>query len=102
DAAMLAELIASAPDPGAEDVLGEFARRRAADRRGMVAFTDQLVRVFVDPRSGVKAMRDLGLLLFDLTPTAKRALARVSWGFGPQPRLARGLPLPPYRSAPPA
>jgi hypothetical protein len=34
----------------------------------------------------------VGLLLFDLTPPAKSALARVSAGFaGPAPRLARGL-----------
>jgi 2-octaprenyl-6-methoxyphenol hydroxylase len=39
-------------------------------------------------------MRNLGLLAFDLSPPAKRALARVSLGFGgPTPRLARGLPL---------
>ena len=37
---------------------------------------------------------DLGLLLFDLLPPAKSALARVSLGFGGRtPRLARGLPL---------
>jgi hypothetical protein len=34
------------------------------------------------------------LLLFDLAPPAKRALARVSAGFGGRtPRLARGLSL---------
>ncbi len=39
-------------------------------------------------------LRNLGLLMFDLLPPAKSALARVSAGFGgPTPRLARGLPL---------
>jgi 2-octaprenyl-6-methoxyphenol hydroxylase len=39
-------------------------------------------------------VRNFGLLLFDLSPTAKRELSRVSWGFaGRMPRLARGLPL---------
>ncbi len=93
DAAMLAELITSAGDPGAVNVLAEFARRRASDRRGMIAFTDRLVRLFNDPRPAVAALRDLGLLLFDVSPPAKRALAHVSWGFGPLPRLARGLSL---------
>ncbi len=38
--------------------------------------------------------RNLGLLLFDLAPGAKRALSRLSWGFGGDaPRLLRGLPV---------
>ena len=40
------------------------------------------------------AARNLGLLLFDVSPTAKRALSRLSWGFGGAlPRLSRGLQL---------
>ena len=43
---------------------------------------------------GFGLVRNFGLLLFDLSPAAKRALSRVSWGFaGRMPRLARGLPL---------
>jgi hypothetical protein len=42
----------------------------------------------------VGLLRNLGLLMFDLAPPAKSALARVSAGFGgPTPRLARGLPV---------
>jgi hypothetical protein len=49
------------------------------------------VKLFGDERPGVPWARDLGLLLFDLSPTAKRALSRLSWGFGGRaPRLARG------------
>jgi len=52
------------------------------------------VKLFGDARLGVGLLRNLGLLAFDLTPPAKRALARVSAGFaGPTPRLARGLPV---------
>jgi 2-octaprenyl-6-methoxyphenol hydroxylase len=93
DAAMLAELIAAAPDdPGAPALLERFAAWRAQDRAGVIRFTDGLVRLFGDARPGVGALRNLGLLLFDLTPPAKSALARVSAGFaGPSPRLARGL-----------
>jgi 2-octaprenyl-6-methoxyphenol hydroxylase len=94
DAATLAELIASASDPGADQLLAQFARRRTADRRGMIAFTDQLVKLFSTQRGGAIALRNLGLLLFDLSHPAKRALSRLSWGFGGSlPRLSRGLPL---------
>jgi 2-octaprenyl-6-methoxyphenol hydroxylase len=95
DAAVLAELIAAADDPGADEVLAQFAQRRASDRRGMIGFTDRLVKLFSDRRGTVAAARDLGLLLFDLSMPAKQALSRLSWGFGALPRLSRGLPLPP-------
>lgn len=96
DAAMLAEVIANASeaDVGAPTVLQRFAQWRAADRTGVVRFTDGLVRLFGSSRPGVGILRNLGLLMFDLTPPAKSALARVSAGFGgPTPRLARGLPV---------
>ena len=95
DAAMLAEVLAaSRADPGAPEVLERFAAWRARDRGGVVRFTDALVRLFGDRRPGFSLLRNLGLLLFDATPPAKSALARVSIGFaGPSPRLARGLPV---------
>ena len=94
DAAMLAEVIANAPgdDVGTPELLQRFARWRAADRGGVVGFTDGLVKLFGSSRPGVGILRNLGLLMFDLAPPAKSALARVSAGFGgPTPRLARGL-----------
>jgi 2-octaprenyl-6-methoxyphenol hydroxylase len=95
DAAMLAEVIAaSGSDAGAAALLERFAAWRARDRSGVTRFTDGLVRLFGDERFGVGLLRNLGLLLFDLSPPAKRALARVSLGLGgPVPRLARGLPV---------
>lgn len=123
DAAMLAEVIANHPgvggravgaagttdseaqgahaaragapaDIGAPELLQRFAEWRAADRGGVVRFTDGLVKLFGSSRPGVGLLRDLGLLMFDLAPPAKSALARVSAGFGgPAPRLARGLPV---------
>jgi 2-octaprenyl-6-methoxyphenol hydroxylase len=96
DAAMLAEVIAgTAGDAGAPEALRQFVDWRARDRRGVVRFTDGLIRLFGDSRPGAALLRNLGLLMFDLTPPAKSALARVSAGFGgPTPRLARGLALP--------
>jgi len=95
DAAMLAEVLAQSPaEAGCASQLERFAAWRAQDRRGVVRFTDSLVKLFGDERPGVGLLRDLGLLAFDLAPPAKRALARVSAGFaGPSPRLARGLPV---------
>jgi len=97
DAAMLAEVLVQVPagsDVGAPEVLERFSQWRAQDRRGVIGFTDGLVRLFGDSRLGMGAVRDVGLLLFDLAPAAKRELARVSTGFGGRmPRLARGLPL---------
>jgi 2-octaprenyl-6-methoxyphenol hydroxylase len=96
DAAMLAEVIANADggDVGAPELLHRFAEWRAADRGGVVRFTDGLVKLFGSSRPGVGILRNLGLLMFDLAPPAKSALARVSAGFGgPTPRLARGLPV---------
>lgn len=95
DAADLAEVIAEAAaqgeDPGAATVLARFEAHRAADRQGVVRFTDALVRLFSDTRPGVPALRDLGLLAFDLLPAAKQALGRLSLGFGAHtPRLTRG------------
>ena len=94
DVAALAELLAEEGDPGAAPLLERFAQDRALDRRGVTRFTDGLIRVFGDPRPPLRLARAAGLLLFDLLPPAKRALARVSLGFGGRtPRMARGLPL---------
>lgn len=95
DAAMLAEVVASAgDDPGAAITLSKFAQWRAADRGGVIRFTDGMVKLFGDTRPGVGVLRNLGLLMFDLAPPAKSAMARISNGFGgPSPRLARGLTL---------
>jgi 2-octaprenyl-6-methoxyphenol hydroxylase len=96
DAALLAELLAAAKDPGDPAVLEDYQRRRATDRRGMIGFTDGLVQMFGSDRALVVAVRSLGLQLFDLMPAAKRALSALSWGFGGDtPRLMRGLRLNP-------
>jgi 2-octaprenyl-6-methoxyphenol hydroxylase len=104
DAAMLAEVLASTTasrddesrrtDPGGAELLARFEQWRAGDRGGVIRFTDGLIKLFGDTRPGIGLARNFGLLLFDLTPPAKSALARVSAGFaGPAPRLARGLAL---------
>jgi 2-octaprenyl-6-methoxyphenol hydroxylase len=99
DVASLAELIAERAgrtpfDPGARDLLDEYDAWRSADRGGVIAFTDMLVRTFSNPLRSVRALRNLGLLAFDLAPPAKAALSRLSTGAtGRVPKLARGVPL---------
>lgn len=96
DAAILAEVIANATesDVGAPTLLERFARWRADDRSGVVRFTDGLVKLFGSRLPAVGILRNVGLLMFDVMPPAKSALARVGAGFGgPTPRLARGLPV---------
>jgi 2-octaprenyl-6-methoxyphenol hydroxylase len=95
DAATLAEMLAGAAgDPDYTELLARFSTWRAEDRQGVTRFTDGLVKLFGNDTPGVGLVRNFGLLLFDLSPAAKRALSRVSWGFaGRMPRLARGLPL---------
>jgi 2-octaprenyl-6-methoxyphenol hydroxylase len=99
DVASLAELIAErrhepAFDAGAGGLLADYDAWRAADRAGIIAFTDGLVRMFGSPSSMVRRVRNLGLLAFDLLPPAKAALSRLSTGGGARvPKLARGVAL---------
>lgn len=97
DVASLAELIAEQAehaDPGAPGLLAQYDAWRAADRSGVIAFTDGLVRMFSNPLSSVRVLRNLGLLAFDLLPPAKAVLSRLSTGgTGRVPKLARGVAL---------
>ncbi len=101
DIASLAELIAERRgnepfDAGAAGLLAEYDAWRAADRRGVIAFTDGLVRMFAHPSGLVRRLRNVGLLAFDLLPPAKAALSRLSTGAGAGarvPKLARGVAL---------
>lgn len=81
-------------DAGSARLLARFADWRQTDRRRLIAFTDGLVRLFASPFGPLRALRGLGLVLFDASPSAKSALSRLSLGFAARlPRLARGLPL---------
>jgi len=101
DVASLAELLAEhrrepSFDAGAAGLLAEYDAWRAADRAGVLAFTDGLVRLFANPSSVVGRLRNIGLLAFDLLPPAKAALSSLSAGGGGRtriPKLARGVAL---------
>jgi 2-octaprenyl-6-methoxyphenol hydroxylase len=101
DVASLAELLAERRhdpdfDAGAPQLLADYDAWRRADRRGVIAFTDGLVRLFANPLSLVRGLRNAGLLAFDLLPPAKAALSRLSTGAGGGsrvPKLSRGVAL---------
>jgi 2-octaprenyl-6-methoxyphenol hydroxylase len=101
DVASLAEIIADHRhqphfDAGAPGLLAEYDAWRAADRRGVIAFTDGLVRLFASPLRAARGLRNAGLLAFDLLPPAKAALSLLSTGARPGtrvPKLARGVAL---------
>ncbi|HYM35500.1 MAG TPA: 2-octaprenyl-6-methoxyphenyl hydroxylase [Steroidobacteraceae bacterium] len=97
DAACLAEVLADAcrenpqVDPGGVGVLRRYADWRGEDRKGIVRFTDGLVRLFAQDFAPIKTVRDIGMLLFDLSPQAKDYLSQLSLGAaGKIPRMARG------------
>ena len=98
DAACLAELLAEAGDDavttgGDAALLARYDEWRAGDRRGIIEFTDGLVRLFANPLGVVRHVRNAGLLAFDLLPPAKAALSRLSTGTARASKLARGVPL---------
>lgn len=101
DAASLAEVLADgraqqrdAFDPGDGLWLDRYREWRQADRSNIVRFTDGLVRLFAQPLGPIKALRDVGMLAFDLMPAAKGALSQLSLGAaGRIPKLARGASL---------
>ena len=81
-------------DPGSVVILEAYAGWRRADQQKLLIFTDGLVRLFGDSRGPVKALRNAGMLAFDLLPGVRRAFARHTMGLaGRLPRLSRGVPL---------
>jgi len=90
DVATVAELAATAADPGAPEVLAEYELRRRAERDRVSGFTDGLVRIFSNTITGLAENRHWGLLALDLLPAVKRAVMRQNLGFaGGTPAVAR-------------
>lgn len=82
DVAAIADVFASATDPGSDALLEMYAARRAADRRAVSGFTDGLVRLFSNRVPGLAGLRHLGLLALDLTPPLKQAILWQNLGYG--------------------
>jgi len=101
DVAALCDCIADARieqsesfDCGNPAILENYADWRRNDQGKVVRFTDGIVRLFGDTRPPVRALRNLGMLAFDMIPGVRKAFARHTMGLaGRLPRLSRGVPL---------
>tara|TARA_R110002096_G_scaffold64920_3_gene158065 strand:- start:55996 stop:57228 length:1233 start_codon:yes stop_codon:yes gene_type:complete len=81
-------------DPGCVAVLERYAQWRQADQKKLVHFTDSLVRIFASNRAGVRMLRDIGMIGFDLIPGVRSLFAKHTMGLaGELPRLSRGVPI---------
>jgi len=90
DVATVAELAGAADDPGADEVLREYTRRRRSERATVSGFTDGLVRIFSNRIPGLADARHWGLLALDLMPAVKHVVLRQNLGFaGGTPAMAR-------------
>ncbi len=88
DALTLAELAAQAVDPGAGELLANYAARRAADRDGTMMMSHGLVTLACLSQPALAPLRSLALLAFDRLPSLQRGLARRGMGFRGEPPLA--------------
>lgn len=81
-------------DPGTIGVLEQYASWRRADQQKLVRFTDSLVRLFGSERGPLRALRNIGMLGFDLVPGVRSVFAKHTMGLaGRLPRLSRGVPI---------
>jgi 2-octaprenyl-6-methoxyphenol hydroxylase len=88
DALTLSELLATAADPGAADLLRSYAARRGPDREGTMAMSHGLVQLACLPQPLLGPLRSLALLACDRVPPLQRAMARRGMGFRGEPPLA--------------
>lgn len=106
DVAALCDCIADCSDKGCEkgsdplseigigELLERYARWRKADQKKLVHFTDNLVRLFGSSRPGIRTLRNIGMIGFDLIPGVRSLFAKHTMGLaGDLPRLSRGVPI---------
>ena len=98
DVAALCDCIADASsdevNPGNAQLLERYAEWRRTDQKKLVYFTDSLVRLFGSSRPGLRTLRNIGMLGFDLIPGVRPMFARHTMGLaGDLPRLSRGVHL---------
>lgn len=92
DVANLAERIIGAADPGAEQLLADYAETRRSDRERVSGFTDLLVRAFSNRTPGLAQARHWGLVAADLLPPVRAALLRQHLGHLGLPADGLGAP----------
>lgn len=94
DIALLAEMMVSGENVGAETMLQSYEAMRKKDKQRVYRFTDMLVKMFSNDIRPLAHLRAAGLIAADLMPPVKHQLARQSMGLsGRMSRLARRLSL---------
>jgi len=88
DALTLAELLASAADPGAPSLLENYAARRAPDREGTMAMSHGVVQLACLRQPLLAPLRSAAMLAFDRLPPLQRLIARRGMGFRGEPPKA--------------
>ncbi len=90
----IADVSSDEVDSGNAQLLERYAEWRRSDQKKLVHFTDSLVRLFGSSRPGLRTLRNIGMLGFDLIPGVRPMFARHSMGLaGELPRLSRGVPI---------
>lgn len=91
EAAILAEILAEATDPGDRDILEGFEQRIERYQDQIIGFSDALPRLFAQRFPGFEHARSLGLLGLDLLPALKTGFVLHTMGLDSgMPALARG------------
>ncbi|MCO4811488.1 MAG: 2-octaprenyl-6-methoxyphenyl hydroxylase [Gammaproteobacteria bacterium] len=81
-------------DLGHRSLLEQYSRWRRADQNKLVRFTDGLVKLFGSDNRPLRALRNIGMLGFDLVPGVRATFAKHTMGLaGKLPRLSRGVPI---------
>lgn len=81
DAAVLAQHLRNALDPGSAHTLNPYVRSRQLDRYGAAAFTDGIVRAFSTPLPLLNSVRGIGLSVLDICSPLRHFVARrMIWG----------------------
>jgi 2-octaprenyl-6-methoxyphenol hydroxylase len=83
DILALATLISQQTEPdalGTAAFLQRFSQSRRRDQQRTIYFTDALVRIFSNEWQALAVARSVGLTLLNLSPFAKRLMARQAMG----------------------
>ena len=90
----IADQLKNGGDPGNAAALDRYAAWRKSDQKKLVQFTDNLVRLFGSKRPGLRTLRNIGMIGFDLVPGVRTLFAKHTMGLaGELPRLSRGMPI---------
>ena len=76
DVRELASVLSAADDPGGNETLKNYARRRQVDRRSVIGFTDLLVRAFSSDNPLLAHPRGVALTALDLLPGVRSFVAK--------------------------